>query len=66
MIALEADRWALMPIAATAESGADVSIAKTQSSRIASLTIDDRLTDLRFRDHKSSNRMVSLPWEGDE
>lgn len=66
MIALEADSWTLMPITATAESGADLSITKTQSSRIASLTIDERLTDIRFRDHKSSNRMVSLPWEGDE
>ena len=66
MIALEADRWTFMPITATAEPGVDSSITKTQSSRIAALTIDDSLTDIRFRDPNSSKRMFSLPWEGIE
>jgi hypothetical protein len=66
MIALGADMWTLMPIAATGEPGLDSGVTKAQSSRIASLTIDDILTDIRFRDPNSSKRMFSLPWEGDE
>lgn len=66
MIALEADNWILMPITATAETGVDSSITKTQSSRIALLTIDEIPTDITFRDPNSSKRMFSLPWEGDE
>ncbi len=66
MIALEADSWTLMPITATAEPGVDSSITKTQSSRIASLTIDDLPTDIKFRDPNSSKNMFSLPLEGNE
>lgn len=39
MIALEADMWNFMPIAATAEPGIDSSATKTQSPRITPLTI---------------------------
>lgn len=66
MIALKVDIWNLMPITATAETRVDSSNTKTQSSRIASLTIDDRLTDPRLCDPNSSKRMFSLPWEGVE
>jgi hypothetical protein len=55
-----------MPIAATAEPGVDSSITKRHSSRLTSLTFDDRLTDIRFRDPNSSKNMVPLPWEDDE
>jgi len=48
MIALEADSWTLMPITATAEPWGDVSITKTQSSRVASVTIDDLPTDIKI------------------
>ncbi|MDI3464686.1 MAG: hypothetical protein OJF50_003507 [Nitrospira sp.] len=64
LIALEADRWTLMPRTATAEPGGDSSRTMTHSSRLAALTIDDRLTDIRFRDSNSSKNMVSLPWGG--
>ncbi|MGZ8382333.1 MAG: hypothetical protein ACXWWH_12180 [Nitrospira sp.] len=66
MIALEADSWTLMPITATAEPGIDSGITKTQSSRIATLTIDDIPTDIKFRDPHSSKNMFSLPLEGNE
>ncbi|MDI3464692.1 MAG: hypothetical protein OJF50_003513 [Nitrospira sp.] len=66
LIALEADGWTLMPRTATAGPRVDSSSMKAQSSRIASLTIDDLLTDIRFRDSNSSKNMVALPWEDDE
>src|SRR5574337_1051436 len=66
LIALEAERWTLMPRTAPAEPGVDSSSTKTQSSRLASLIIGDRLTDIRFRDPNSSKNMVSLPWEDAE
>ncbi len=66
MIALEEDTWVLMPITATAETGVDSSITRTQSSRITPLTIDEIPTNTKFRDPNSSKRMFSLPWEGDE
>lgn len=66
MVALEADMWTLMSITATAESGVDSSITKMLSSRVASLSIDDILMDIKFRDSNSSKNMFSLPWEGDE
>jgi hypothetical protein len=66
VIALEVDVWILMPIAATGEPGIDSGTTKTQSSRIAPLTIDDILTDIRYREPNSSKSMFSLPWEGIE
>jgi hypothetical protein len=66
MIALEADNWTLMPITATAEPGINSGVTKTRSSRIASLAITGRLTDLRFCDQNSSKNMFSLLLEGNE
>ncbi len=66
MIALVADGWNIMSITERAESEVDSSITKTQSSRIAPLTIDEIPTDIKFLDPNSSKRMFSLPWEGDE
>jgi hypothetical protein len=66
MIALEADSWTLMPITATAEPWADLSITKTQSSRVTSVTTDDLPTDIKFGDQNSSKNMFSLPLEGNE
>ena len=61
LIALEAERWTLMPITATAEPEGDSSRTQMHASHLASLTIDERLTDLN-----SSKNMVSVPWEDDE
>jgi len=66
LIALEAERWTLMPITATAEPEGDSSRTQMHASHLASLTIDERLTDLRLRDPNSSKNMVSVPWEDDE
>ena len=66
MIALEADSWTFMPITATAEPWGDLSITKTQSSRVASVTIDDLPTDIKFGDQNSSTSMFSLSLEGNE
>ena len=66
LIALEVDRWTLMPRTAPAEPGVDSSLTKTHSSRLAALTIDGRQTASRLRDPNSSKNMVSLPWEDDE
>src|SRR6185437_11226638 len=66
LIALEADWWTLMPRTAIVEPGVDSSLTRTHSSRLAALTIDERLTDSRFRDPNSSKNMVSLPWEDAE
>jgi hypothetical protein len=57
-----------MPRTATAEPGIESSHTKMYSPRIASLTIDERLTDLnlRLRDSDSSQNMDSLPWEDAE
>jgi len=66
LIALEAETWTFMPITAPAEPGIESSLTQTPSSRIASLTIDDRLTDIRFRDPNSWKNMASLPWEDAE
>jgi hypothetical protein len=66
MIALEADSWTSMPITATAEQWGDLSITNTQSSRAASVTIDDLPTDIKFLDPNSSKNMFSLPLEGNE
>jgi hypothetical protein len=35
-------------------------------TRLAALTNDDRLMDLRLRDPNSSKNMVALPWEDAE
>ena len=64
MIALEADIWTLMPITATGEPGIDSGVMKTQASRIAPLTVDEILTDIKFRDTNSSKKMFSLPLGG--
>ena len=64
--ALEADRWILMSRNQTRRAGVELSLIQTGSSRVASLTIDDRLTNLRVRDPNSSQNMVALPWEDAE
>jgi len=66
MIALEADSWTLMPITATAEPWADLSITKTQLFRVTSVPTDDLPTDIKFGDQNSSMNMFSLPLEGNE
>ena len=50
-----------MPITATAKPGIESSLMQIRSPRIAALTIDDRLTNLRLRDPNSSKNIVSLP-----
>ncbi len=66
LIALEADRWTFMSRTAPAEPRIESSLMQTPSSRIAALTIDERLTNLRLHDPNSSKHMVSLPWEDAE
>jgi hypothetical protein len=66
LIALEADRWIFMPRTAPVEPGIESSLTQTPSSRIAALTIGDRLTNLRLRAKNSSKNMVALPWEDAE
>ncbi len=58
MIALEAERWTLMPITATAEPGVGSGVTKTEASRIAPLTIDEILTDIKFRDPNSLKKNI--------
>ncbi|MDF0652403.1 MAG: hypothetical protein P0121_13150 [Nitrospira sp.] len=41
-----------MPRTATVEPRVDSSLTKTPLSRLASLAVDDRLTEIRFRDPK--------------
>ncbi|OQW30796.1 MAG: hypothetical protein A4E19_08570 [Nitrospira sp. SG-bin1] len=48
LIALEAERWMFMSRTTPAEPGIKSSLTQTSSSRIASLTIDNRLTDLQI------------------
>ena len=66
LIALEAERWIFMSITAPAEPGIESSLTQMHSSRIAALTNDDRLMNLRLRNPKSSKHMVALPWEDAE
>jgi hypothetical protein len=61
LVALEEDRRTLMPRTATAESGVESNRTQVRSSRIAALTIDEGLTDLRLRNPHSSQHMVALP-----
>lgn len=56
-----------MPINHTSRTGDRVeSYTDVIVSRIAALTLDERLTNLRLRDPNSSKNMVSLPWEDAE
>ena len=66
LIALEADRRILMSINHTSRTGDRAEFYQTPSSRIAALTIDDRLMSRRLRNPNSSTHMVALPWEDAE
>ncbi|MDF0668687.1 MAG: hypothetical protein P0119_21765 [Nitrospira sp.] len=47
-----------MPITATAEPGVGSGVTTTEASRIAPLTIDEILTDIKFRDPNSLKKNI--------